>query len=180
MLTVLILIDFESLTYWEVFVLTLLSAASLLLQSLCCSFAIFSQHLLSNGDVAVSWQWFYKKTCASFEERDAWVFLEADVLSEVVDTMWIVFEISTILACTWCFMQSLEKCLSLHLRSRNVELRLCNWLLGKQNRVGFCLPFNFAFISSHCFLCSSLARRIFAVCVVQCFCKCCLRTHQFG
>lgn len=180
MLTVLILIDFASLTYWEVFVLTLLSAASLLLQSLCCSFAIFSQHLLSNGDVAVSWQWFYKKTCASFEERDAWIFLEADVLSEVVDTMWIVFEISTILACTWCLMQSLEKCLSLHLRSRNVELRLCNWLSGKQHRVGFCLPFNFAFTSSHCFLCSSLAGRILAVCVTQCFCKCCLRTHQFG
>lgn len=78
------------------------------------------------------------------------------------------------------FMQSLEKCLSLHLRSRSVDLRLRNWLSGKQNRVGFCLPVNFAFSSSHYFLCSSLTRRSFAVCVIECFCNCCLRTHQFG
>lgn len=165
MLTVLILIDFESLTYWKVFVLTLLSAASLLLESPCYSFAMLSTFafkwwccsfmaVVLQKDLCNFWRtWcvnIFRSRCAKW---DCWYHAN-------------FFEISTILACTWCLMQSLEKCLPLHLRSRNVELRLCNWLSGKPNHVHFCLPFNFAFTSSHHFLCSSLTRRIFSVCVM--------------
>lgn len=48
-----------------------------------------NQHWVSNGDDVVSWKEFYKlgRLGAVFEGDGACIFLEADVLSEIVDAI---------------------------------------------------------------------------------------------